>query len=161
MRIGLISDTHGNRAAIQKAVKLAGPVDHWLHAGDHVRDADYLRKFSAVPVHTVAGNCDIPDTALPEQFLTLGGCLIMLTHGHRYKVKHGLQELVWWAHQYEAKVVVFGHTHKAVVLREEGLLIINPGSPAFPRGDSTASFGLLEISPEETKASIVEIEARG
>jgi putative phosphoesterase len=158
MRIGLVSDTHGNRAALQKVVKLAGPVDQWLHAGDHVRDADYLREFSGVPVHTVAGNCDASDVAPPEQFLTLGGCFIMLTHGHRYKVKDSLNELVWWARHYETNIVVFGHTHKAVVIREEGLLIINPGSPAFPRGDSATSFGLLEISPEETKASIVEIE---
>lgn len=158
MRIGLVSDTHGDRAAIEKAVKQAGPVDQWLHAGDHVRDAVYLRKLTGIPVHAVAGNCDAVETELPEQFLTMEGCPIMLTHGHRYKVKHGLQELLWWACRYEAKVVVFGHTHNALIKREGDLLIINPGSPAFPRGGGSPSFGLLDILPGETKASIVELE---
>ena len=42
MKIGLISDTHGNTAAIDQAVELAGEIDLWLHAGDMIHDAEYL-----------------------------------------------------------------------------------------------------------------------
>ena len=40
MKIGLISDTHGNTAAIDQAVELAGEIDLWLHAGDMIHDAE-------------------------------------------------------------------------------------------------------------------------
>lgn len=158
MRIGLVSDTHGDRAALQKVIDQAGPVALWLHAGDHVRDADYLQALTGIPVYKVAGNCDPRDAAPPDQFLTFGEYSLMLTHGHRYQVKHGLQDLAWWGRQYEASAVVFGHTHEAVICRAEGLLLINPGSPALPRGAGAASFGILELLPTEIKPAIVELE---
>lgn len=158
MRIGLISDTHDNRMAVQKVVEQAGTVALWLHAGDNVRDAEYIRELTGVPVYAVAGNCDARDVSPPDQFLDFGEYRIMLTHGHRYQVKNGLYELAWWGRQYGMNVVVFGHTHKAVVCQEAGLLIINPGSPACPRGGSAASFGILELSPTEMRPTIVELE---
>ncbi len=33
-----------------------------------------------------------------------------------------------------ANIVVFGHTHTAVVLMSDGILFVNPGSLAAPRG---------------------------
>ena len=42
MKIGLISDGHGNAAAIDPGVELAGEFDLWLHAGDMIHDAEYL-----------------------------------------------------------------------------------------------------------------------
>ncbi|MCX7781368.1 MAG: metallophosphoesterase family protein, partial [Negativicutes bacterium] len=50
MRIGVISDTHGNATAIRKAVIAAGPVDMWLHAGDFSQDANVLADLSGLPV---------------------------------------------------------------------------------------------------------------
>lgn len=157
MRIGLISDTHGDRKAVQKVVGQAGLVDLWLHAGDYVRDADYLQKMTGVSVYAVAGNCDPRDSSPPDQFFAFGEYRIMLTHGHSYQVKSGLHELTWWGRQYEANVVVFGHTHKAVICREDGLLIINPGSPASPRRGSAASFGILELLSGEMRPLIITL----
>ncbi len=158
MKIGIVSDTHGDQRAIKQVVAQAGPVDLWLHAGDHVRDARFLGELTGLPVHMAAGNCDPRDAGLPDQFLTCEGHRLMLTHGHYYRVKEGLQELMWWGRQYEVDVIVFGHTHKPVICREEDLLIINPGSPALPRGDSFAAFALLELRPEEMSPAIVELK---
>jgi len=41
MRIGVISDTHGDQAAIRKAIKVISKVDIWLHAGDCSQDGEY------------------------------------------------------------------------------------------------------------------------
>lgn len=157
MRIGIVSDTHGDQRMIKQVIAQAGPVALWLHAGDYVRDGRIFGEMTGLPVHMAAGNCDPRAVELPEQFLTCEGYRIMLTHGHRYRVKDGLQELVWWGRQYEVNIVVFGHTHKPVICREEDLLIINPGSPAFPRGGSFASFAVLELTPEEMLPVIVEL----
>lgn len=157
MRIGLISDTHGDGAAMRKTVKQAGPVELWLHAGDHARDAEYLHDLTGMPFYAASGNCDPRSADPPDQFIQLEGWHIMLTHGHRYQVKHGLRELIWWAKQYEANVVIFGHTHKPVVEQGAGLMIINPGSPSMPRGGSIASFGILELSSTGMNPVIVEL----
>ena len=39
MRIGVMSDSHGDTAAVKRAVEFAGNVDIWLHAGDYCSDA--------------------------------------------------------------------------------------------------------------------------
>jgi len=58
MNIGVISDTHGDAAAIRRVVAAVGPVDMWLHAGDYSKDANILAALTGLPVTAVAGNCD-------------------------------------------------------------------------------------------------------
>ena len=58
MKIGIMSDSHGDRRAIDRALERAGKVDFWLHAGDCVPDAAYLGLVSAKRVENVAGNTD-------------------------------------------------------------------------------------------------------
>ena len=55
MRTGIISDSHGNTNAIDQAVKAAGEIDFWLHAGDLINDAEYLRMAYDAEVVNVAG----------------------------------------------------------------------------------------------------------
>lgn len=110
MRIGVISDTHGDLATILQVVNQITDVDLWLHAGDCSQDADYLRGLVKVPVVAARGNCDGHTTAKIDEFVEVADRKIWLTHGHRYGVKQGTQELVRGKH-YGADVVVYGHTH--------------------------------------------------
>lgn len=154
MQIGVISDTHGNRGAIIRAVKVVGPVDRWLHAGDHSWDGDVLQEISGCLVTAVAGNCDGWPTALFDEFIQVEGKKIWLTHGHRYRAKERSHELLWWAKQHSVDVVVYGHSHVAVNEWEDNILIFNPGSPAFPRG-ARPSAGLLDIHQGQVTARII------
>lgn len=156
MKIGVMSDSHGDREAIRQAVARGGPVDCWLHAGDHCQDAVFLGMIVSVPVIAVAGNCDGSAQAKPDEFLEALDKRIWLTHGHRYKVKRNQDELIWWAGQYEADIVVYGHTHVADILRQDQVLAFNPGSVAFPRDGGPPSFGFIEIvSGRNPEAQIV------
>ncbi|MDU4960159.1 MAG: metallophosphoesterase [Sporomusaceae bacterium] len=145
MQIGVISDTHGDRHGIERAALLAGPVDVWLHAGDHCRDSRLLAALTGVPVIAVAGNCDRPGEARPDEFLQFAGCPVWLTHGHRCQVELGHAELLFWARQYGVRLVIYGHTHIPVIAWEQDVLIVNPGSAAYPRGGSAAGCGLVVI----------------
>jgi len=158
MRIGIIGDTHGDMDSIRKAVDRAGPVDLWLHTGDHARDAQYLEQLTQVPVQTVTGNCDASHEGVPDLFLTLEGRHIMVTHGHHYRVKHGVRELSWWAKQYEADIVIYGHTHNPLIEQEEGLLILNPGSPSYPRANTGATFGMIELAGSRILPMIIKMD---
>lgn len=159
MRIGVISDTHGNMPAIRRAIAAAGPVDMWLHAGDFSQDANALAEFTGLPVVTVAGNCDGDTAAKVDEFIEAAGKRIWLTHGHRYQVRERTKELVWWSKQFGADVVVYGHSHKPEILTEQGVLVFNPGSAAYPRQAKIATVGLLEINANgEIKPSLIQLQ---
>lgn len=145
MIIGVMSDTHGNAAALRRAVVAAGPVDCWLHAGDYSQDANLLAEISGLPVTAVAGNCDGQTTAKVDEFIEVADKKLWLTHGHRYHARERTAELAWWGRQYCVDAVIYGHTHVPGIIDSDGLIIFNPGSPYQPRQGSGPSCGLLEI----------------
>ena len=112
MRLGVISDTHGDRWAIEECIQLAGHVDAWLHLGDNVRDTKTLEA-TDVPVYGVRGNTDFgtkPDGAIVE----LGGKRLFLCHGHTYGVEAGLDPAMTFIGAMDScHAALFGHTHVA------------------------------------------------
>ena len=158
MRIGVVSDSHGDAGVLNRVIAAAGPVALWLHAGDYCRDGQQLAALSGLPVTGVAGNCDRTDAVLADEYIEATGKKIWLTHGHRHNVKYGVAELVWWGRQYGVDIVVFGHTHIPYNHRHQELLLFNPGSPGAPRGGSKPSYGILEIRADGTiEGSIREL----
>ena len=145
MKVGIMSDSHGNTMAIDAALRQAGRVDHWLHAGDCISDAEYLQLASDTAVTMVAGNCDWPGTSVPgEALVELGGHRIFLTHGHLYGVRYTIEALQEAAAERGADVAVYGHTHVADIT-PGAVLVLNPGSVARPRDESQGSFLLLDL----------------
>lgn len=128
MRVLVISDSHGNYAHAFRAHQLAGPVDHIVHLGDGCEDARLMEEVLEVPVHRVAGNCDLDRHVPAELTLEFGECRILLTHGYRQQVKSGLTQLIHRGMQTGASVVLYGHTHRAAVESADGMLLVNPGA---------------------------------
>ena len=160
MKVGLVSDSHGNTMALE--MMLATPegqeAECWLHAGDFVRDADYLEIISEKKVYKVAGNGDWPHSKAPDDLIVeLAGHRILLTHGHEHGVRFDTEILEENAANMGADIAVYGHTHVADLNPQgkRGLTILNPGSIARPRDDSYGSFMLLEL--EEGKAPEVRL----
>ncbi|QDR79767.1 metallophosphoesterase family protein [Sporomusa termitida] len=145
MRIGVVSDSHGDAGVLHRVLADAGTVALWLHAGDYYRDGRRLAELSGLPVTGVAGNCDRTQDVPADEYIEAAGKKIWLTHGHRQHVKYGVDELVWWGRQYGVDIVVFGHTHIPYNHRHQEILIFNPGSPGAPRGGAAPSYGILEI----------------
>src|SRR5258707_554042 len=111
--IGLISDTHG---LIRPGVAAAFEgVERILHAGD-VGGMTVLQALGSIArVDAVYGNTDDPhDPALArERVITIGGVTIHVSHGH--ELGRPTAELALAHYAYD--VVVFGHTHRAVMVR--------------------------------------------
>jgi hypothetical protein len=151
MRVGIISDTHGDGAAWEQA--LAGcfqGVDMIIHAGDVLYHgprnpivADYtpadlatLLQQSPVPILIARGNCDaevdamVLNMPLPEQVVVqLGQRRLIAQHGHRLAAG----EAESMAAYYRADLWITGHTHVAALAAREGRLFLNPGSASLPR----------------------------
>jgi putative phosphoesterase len=151
--VGVISDTHG--LLRPEVVPAFAGVALILHAGD-VGGASVLKALSAIaPVEAVYGNVDDPhDPSLArERALTLGGVSIHVSHGHEAGRPTAERLLA----RYGADVVIFGHTHKAVVLRDGRRVAVNPGAAGPRRFDLKPSVAILTITPGEPPDIDVEI----
>lgn len=144
MRIGVISDTHRSSYAIYEIVKVVSNMDLLIHLGDNVRDVLELKKHVSCPIIKVRGNCDYERDTPKELIEIVGGKKIFITHGHDYKVKFNTLRLKYRALEVEADIALYGHTHIADISFEEGIWIINPGSPTLPR-DGRASIAVIDL----------------
>ena len=154
VRIAVISDTHGSVDLALQAVKSVGPVDAVVHLGDFRHDGLALAKRVSVPVHAVRGDND-PWDGEKELVLDFEGHRVFATHGHYYNVDASLDDLVQAARKIGAEAALFGHDHKPRVERQEGILLVNPGSLFFVENKKT--FAMLEIISDELTARIIKI----
>lgn len=156
MRIAVISDTHGDKKALKRALERIGPVDVILHLGDHGQDLEESLT-GTKEIYAVHGNSD-PVKSLPvERVLNFCGHTLFMCHGHRYNVKQGLQRLYYRGLELGADIILFGHTHLALNHQEEELLILNPGSASRPCPGERASLAVLELEPGICNAQILKI----
>lgn len=155
MKIGVISDTHGSKRAIDRVLADAGKVDLWLHAGDYSQDATYLEEKSGTPVYAVCGNCDLYENRGPVELVTKQeGVTIAMVHGHHYVSRSHWDNLVYWGREKKADVVIFGHIHIPVNEWDDDILIINPGSAARPRY-GVPTYGILSVEKGKKPEFIV------
>lgn len=150
-RIGIVSDSHGDRSHLEQALmkmEAGGRLDCLIHCGDGGSDAVALTG-SILQTVTVRGNCDGWGCAYQEEMvLPIGKVPFLVTHGHRYSVKRGLDLLADSAAAKGVRVACFGHTHVPYCAYHNGVLLINPGACAYTgrcavitvddRGDITA-----------------------
>ncbi|MBI4232943.1 MAG: metallophosphoesterase family protein [Chloroflexi bacterium] len=176
MQIGLIADTHipeaGGELPPQVFTAFRG-VDLVLHAGDmHIPQVlDWLE--GVAPVLAVKGNGDVGigvgEPWLPRdprvrrvQVLKLEGLTLGMVHDLPMP-----KEVSWTTWEQcllgvfgePVDVAVCGHTHFPVILRHNGVLLVNPGSPTMGgnlRGQ-LGSVGLLEIVRGRAEARLVPL----
>lgn len=147
-RIGVVADTHcpefADRLPATLLEALRG-VDLILHAGD-VTGPDTLAELALIaPVEAARGDHDrdLPDLPLSSH-LEVEGRHIVVVHGNRSRWVEEPQTLLWTLslghyHPHHrlpavlrrrfpaADVIVFGHTHRALVDRSGGSMVLNPG----------------------------------
>lgn len=153
MRIAVISDTHRNNHMLEKAFQKCKDADLVIHLGDNIEDAEEFKKIYKKKVINVAGNCDFLDKAPKEIVENIGGKTFLITHGHLYNVKYTLINLKYRAMEVNADVALFGHTHTPLILQEEGMWIINPGSVSLSRkGPNSLAF--IDIDKNKINAII-------
>ncbi len=138
MKIGVISDTHDNLAAIDHAISLfrAENVGLIIHLGDFVAPFSVKKLIdSGIPLRAVFGNNDGEKKLIREFFASnkdtvifesvgeveISGRKIAFTHGHH---EHVLDALIL-SKKYD--VVLSGHTHRIKTEEISGTLHLNPG----------------------------------
>lgn len=153
--IGLISDTHGLvRPEVFGA--LSG-VSQILHAGD-VGPPEVLAELGAIaPISAVFGNTDAPGRPdLAERIdITIGGVRIVVTHGHELGSPNPNTLVKAYP---EARVIVYGHTHKQLITKAARLLVINPGAAGPQRFHLEPSVAKLYIKNGQIDAELIPLK---
>ncbi|HVA56489.1 MAG: metallophosphoesterase family protein [Gemmatimonadaceae bacterium] len=144
--VGLIADTHG-LVRPELFAALAG-VEVILHAGDVGEGV--LEDLSAIaPVRAVYGNTDrTDDPRLPvERLEEFDGVRVHVSHGH--ELGSPTPEALLAA--YDADVLVYGHTHRPLLVRADGRWVVNPGAAGPRRFDIVPSIARMRLSGHDIR----------
>lgn len=153
MKIGVISDTHGNVAALRRALEHFHGADMIVHAGDVLYHPPRLgcsdgydvpaftEIFNALtcPVLISRGNCDAEvceemlemPVQSPYAIVEVSGVWVMVSHGHLFT----RDDMIRLGRRFRVDYFISGHTHVPVLEDIDGLVLMNPGSPAIPKSE--------------------------
>lgn len=151
----VIADTHIPRRAkgLPETLLLhLRRTDRILHAGDLMAPTLIHELEEYAPTRAVRGNLDPPEAGLPETLeFEFGGVRVAMIHdsgpkrGRRPRMRRRFPD---------ARVIVFGHSHIPGLEDEDGLMLLNPGSPTDKRRQPRPTFALLWVEGGEVGAEV-------
>ena len=153
IRVGVFSDSHGDRDALEKLLDKMGHIDAACFLGDISSDAlflrDQLEKMPHQPVlYAVRGNNDLA-SMLPDQLLIeLDKHKIWMEHGHLFP---SLMTLAYRAKDNGADIALFGDTHEPHCEYAYGVLLLNPGSAGNQCRGGAARASLMILDGEKVR----------
>ncbi|MEW5762699.1 MAG: YfcE family phosphodiesterase [Bacillota bacterium] len=168
MRVGLVSDTHGELDNLREAARMlrdAWRVEVIAHLGDECEDVAALREVWRGEIVQVPGvYCGhYRDPAITNRLLKeIAGYRILFTHtpeAHKNDLP-GDPRPEDLAARGEVDIVAFGHTHVPQVRQEGGVLWVNPGH--LKNQDKKGygpSFAVLDLGPEEAAVALVDLRS--
>lgn len=152
MRILVLSDSHGSRRKVDLALLAQPKAEVVLHLGDGAGDLEYARfEHPDKAFFQVTGNCDYFGDFPVEDTITIDGHKILFTHGHAYRVKYTMEQLLHHARDIGAEIVVFGHTHRPETGYEDGLYWMNPGAL------KSGQYGFIDITDKGIVTNLVTL----
>lgn len=157
MRILVISDSHRNTRVIEKIIESQPEAKHIFFLGNHsadIEDFEYI--YSDRIFHIISGNCDFYSNYPSVGVETVNGVRIFYTHGHNYGVKGSKTHILKTAVENNCKIALYGHTHVADILYEDGVYLVNPGSCSHSR-DGRPSYAVIDITDKGIMPIIVRL----
>jgi putative phosphoesterase len=158
LHILIVSDSHGDTSNLKEAMLLHPEISRVLHCGDGEADVTALgAAYPSVHFDAVRGNCDLGGLFPLQRLLRIAGKRIFMTHGHAYGTKYGLNQLLEQGRKDRADVVLFGHTHRRLIERRDGILVVNPGSIAGRFPARVATYVILDLGDGAVTAEGYEL----
>jgi hypothetical protein len=147
--LAVISDTHGLiRPALSRHLEDRGSVIHAGDLGGWMVEEELIQDHS---FYAVQGNVDSPEpiTRPLRRLFQYGSYRIGMIHIALDYRDQLLMDVAHWCRDDELDMLVFGHTHKPLIRKEEsGLLLFNPGSCGPRRPHKPVTAGTLGLDEE-------------
>ena len=160
MKILIMSDIHGNYESLNNVLKNES-FDKLIILGDlfsygfnyNNKDENNILKLLSNykdAIILIKGNCD--ENISYEEFglfahdvisLHLNNHVVTLTHGNIYSKG--------FLPNYHGDIFASWHTHVPMLLKEQGIIYLNPGSIGKPRGGLDKSYAIFEDNKIEIK----------
>lgn len=157
MKILLISDTHGSLYRVGEILKRLPDTDMIFHCGDYQKDAEELQDIFGTPTVSVRGNSDGCHERDIQVVETPAG-RILLTHGHMEIVQLDYDRLLYLAEENQCIAACFGHTHRAVCEKTDGIWVVNPGSLSEPRDGTDGTCAVLLAEEDGLQVEIIHYD---
>ena len=156
MKIGVMSDSHGNIENVRQAAEymMEAEVEYIIHLGDDYYDARIL-DILPVNVIKVPGSYEAvyQDASIPNRLVEeIAGLRILITHtkdSHRNDLPGDKMPEEFRASG-KVDIVLFGHSHSFYAKLEGGILMVNPGHLKADDKKGEATFALLDINKNST-----------
>ena len=153
MRFDIVSDTHGYLS--EELLEALQGADYIVHAGDMCSESDFRRLEQIAPVRMCLGNNDWgmdygPGVERVTRFYA---------GGLRWQLCHYVERLDLLT----CDIAICGHTHRPYFERDERtrVLIMNPGSPTFPRTRKGPTIGrIVAEKGHVSEVRIIELNKR-
>lgn len=164
MRLGVISDTHDNVAAIEEAVAFfeQDGIDTLVHCGDFIAPL-MVPYFEGFELHGVLGNNDGDIDAIEQQFMAIDGATL---HGRYAELSfdgtsvfllHGDQGMdvvdSYAADDYD--YLIYGHFHAAEERSVGDTTVVNPGAH-LPITDDSRSVATIDLKTDRVSFHPIE-----
>ena len=156
LRVAILSDTHGH--VCPQVLAVVKSCDIAVHAGD-IGSSNVLDQLQSGTgdVHAVRGNNDVPglwhgdeldvlETIPDVAELELPGGRLAVEHGHAHGWSSPDLGQLRAAHP-GVRAIVYGHTHRQLIDREQSPWVINPGAAGRIRNRGGPSCLVLTASP--------------
>lgn len=166
MRIGLISDSHGNIQYVKKVgqyLKQIARVDLIVHLGDECDDVDVIRDLGIeiIKIPGIFSSCyqnpEVPNRVIKE----IEGIKVLMTHSteaHPNDLPEDKdpRQII---KEEGIKAVLYGHTHAPKIENKGGILWINPGHlRESDKKGNPASFAIVDIIQGKIDAKIIKYD---
>ena len=124
-KIIVVSDSHGNRRALDCLDGIFAESDYIIHLGDTSSDGGYIRGKYPDKTVVINGNCDFISVGEREKIIKFEDVNIFACHGHMYSVKSTLARLAQRAKELDCRIALYGHTHDARESEIDGVTLLN------------------------------------
>lgn len=152
-KILILSDSHG-RVGKLKDIIISNIPNIIIYLGDGEKDLETVLADLHIDVCgedpkilQVKGNCDRDSYEEVTLIRPINGIRFYITHGYEQGVKYGTDKIAERAALEDCKIVLFGHTHRPLKEKKNGLLLFNPGSVA------NGEYGIITLSEDRVTAS--------
>ncbi len=155
MKFLVFSDSHKFTNGMDAAIEQHKDINHIIHCGDMSADVEYLQMVYGTS-HAICAVCGNNDFSAAEPYLkqfSVAGHRIYVTHGHKERVKQGLQLLEVQARKCGADICVFGHTHAQYYETRNGIIFLNPGSIGYFRQE----YAVLDVTKESVSVTLYSL----